>query len=507
MSTKKGAPLWGRLFFILSWLVLSAPVSASDQPAKSEQRQNIIVVMADDHAQWALGAYGLDQIETPNIDWLAEQGILFENAMSSAPVCSPSRASFYTGKLPSQHGVHDFLSENADFDANWLDGEKLLSERLVEEGYRTALFGKWHATTNSKIPQPGFDRWLSYDPYKAGWEAQYNHTGPVSFSSDGEELDFRGTQSWFLTTEAIRFIDKPSPKPFFISLNFTEPHFPFKGLPERLADRYRAVANEIVKAGGSSDILSRGPHTRTPDDHIEQLAQYLAAVNLIDDQVGRLLDALQGRGLLDETLVVYTSDHGLLVGQYGLYGKTNATNIPNFYEETIRIPLIVFGPDKSIRGMQSRSEFVDLLDLHVTIMDYATAGRISHSTYGPGDSLRPLLNGERETNWRSVQNAERGNARMIIDGRWKLVRIYQQDANKLPVDNWYDLSHPLGERHSIDWVPEQVRDRLTTQLESFFKKYETPEHTGRRIWEQPPPNQRMVDDFVCGFMGCTDPNR
>ena len=496
MSNVTGAPKWGRLFFVLGFFILSLAASANDESGQEEQQKNIIVVMADDHAQWALGAYGLEQIKTPNIDWLAEQGVLFENAMSPAPVCSPARASFYTGKMPSQHGVHDFLSEQADFDANWLDGEKLLSERLVVEGYRTGLFGKWHATTNSKPPQPGFDRWLSYDPFKAGWEAQYNHTGPVSFSSDGEELDFHGTQSWFLTTEAIRFIDQPSSKPFFISLNFTEPHAPFSGLPERLADRYRSVATEIVKVGGSSDLASRGPHTRTPENHIEQLAQYLAAVNLIDDQVGRLLDALQGRDLLDETLVVYTSDHGLLVGQYGLYGKTNATNTPNFYEETIRIPLIVFGPDKSIRGMQSRSEFVDLLDLHVTIMDYATDGRVSHSTYGPGDSLRPLLNGERETNWRSVQNAERGNARMITDGRWKLVRVYQRNPDESPIDNWYDLAHPLGERHSIDWVPTAVRDRLTIQLEKFFKKYETLEHTGRRIWEQPPPNARMRDDLM-----------
>jgi arylsulfatase A-like enzyme len=119
--------------------------------------------MADDHAQWALGAYGLEQIDTPNIDFLAEQGVLFTNAMSPAPVCSSARASFYTGKMPSQHGVHDFLSESAEYDANWLAGQTLLSERLQEHGYRSGLFGKWHATTDSKPPQPGFDRWLSYD--------------------------------------------------------------------------------------------------------------------------------------------------------------------------------------------------------------------------------------------------------------------------------------------------------------------------------------------------------
>ncbi len=487
----KGAPVRERLFFI-SILLAAAPGVAIAQSAASP---NIVVVMADDHAQWALGAYGLEQIETPNIDWLADQGVLFENAMSPAPVCSAARASFYTGKMPSQHGVHDFLSEQEEYDANWLAGETLLSERLSEAGYRTGLFGKWHATTNSKPPQPGFERWLSYDSYKAGWQNQYVHSGTVSFSSDGEEATYTGVQARFLTEAAIRFIDEESDKPFFISLNFTEPHAPFAGLPERLVSQYRPVANDIVRAGGSSELADRGSHTTTPQDHVEQLAQYLAAVSLLDEQVGRLLDALQGRDLMNETLVVYTSDHGLLVGQYGLYGKTNATNPPNFYEETIRIPLIVYGSDKGFRKAQSRAELVDLVDLHATIMDVATQGRVAAADYGPGRSMRTLLQGERATDWRTLQFAERGNVRMVTDGRWKLVRRYRRDAEQTPLDTWYDLAHPFGERHAADLPPASVRGRLMSELERFFSRYETAEHSGRRIWDQPPPNARMRDDL------------
>lgn len=494
MKANKGAPYRGRLFFVLVVLVpLLSPVQSGN--AQSAARPNIVVVMADDHAQWALGAYGLDQIDTPNIDWLADQGVLFENAMTPAPVCSAARASFYTGKMPSQHGVHDFLSESPEFDANWLAGEKLLSERLQDAGYRTGLFGKWHATTDSKAPQPGFDRWLSYDSLSAGWENQYLRSGTVKFSSDGEQLQYTGVQARYLTEEAIRFIDDPSPKPFFISLNFTEPHAPFVGLPERLVTRYRPVANDIIKAGGTSDMADRGPATTTPGDHVEQLAQYLAAVSLIDDQVGRLLDALQGRQLLDNTLLVYTSDHGLLVGQYGLYGKTNATNPPNFYEETIRIPLIVHAPGDRFRPSQGRSEFVDLMDLHATVIDYATGGRVSESAYGPGRSMRKLVEGERNTGWRTVQFSERGNARMVTDGRWKLVRNYPRDPEDGPTDVWYDLAHPFAERHAADAPRQPLRDRLIAELERFFAKYETPEHTGRKIWDQPPPNARYRRDM------------
>ena len=187
MKAIEGAPATGRLFICLC-LAVSLLSAVARSEARADAPPNIIVVMADDHAQWALGAYGLAELDTPNIDWLARQGVLFENAMTPAPVCSAARASFYTGKMPSQHGVHDFLSERPEFDANWLAGEKLLSERLADAGYRTGLFGKWHATTDSRPPQPGFDRWLSYDPYTAGWQNQYVHSGKVSFSSDGEEL-------------------------------------------------------------------------------------------------------------------------------------------------------------------------------------------------------------------------------------------------------------------------------------------------------------------------------
>jgi arylsulfatase A-like enzyme len=492
----KGAPIRERLFLFASLVALSPAVTQGNPDAASvaPRPPNIVVIMADDHAQWATGAYGLDAIDTPNIDWLAEQGVLFENAMSPAPVCSPARASFHTGKMPSQHGVHDFLSERADFDADWLAGETLLAERLQAAGYRTGLFGKWHATTDSKPPQRGFDRWLSYDPLRTGYQSQYVHTGTVGFSDQGVELDFTGTQAWYLTNEAIRFVDDADGQPFFVSLNFTQPHGPFAGLPQRLVDRYREAAKSLVRAGGASDLPDRGANNRAPDDHSEQLAQYLAAVSLVDEQVGRVLDALQGRSLLEQTLVVYTSDHGLLVGQYGLYGKANATDPPNFYEETIRIPLAVHAPGAGLRDRQTRREFVDLIDLHATILDFATLGQ-AQADYGPGRSLRALLEGRRQAGWRQLQFAERGQYRMVTDGRWKLVREYARDPRQAPVDAWYDLTHPFGERQAVDPPRAPVRDQLGSALQRFFEQYETPEHTGRRIWDQPAPNARMRDDL------------
>jgi choline-sulfatase len=464
-------------------------------PDKQAERPNIIVIMADDHGQWAMGAYGLKYIQTPNLDWLAQNGVLFKNAMSVAPVCSPARASFYTGKMPSQHGVHDFLSEQEEFNANWLKGEKLLSQWLQESGYRTALLGKWHATTDSAVVQRGFDRWLSYDARRAGWQNQYQHAGTVYFSDDGKPLAQTGVQGRFLTEEAIKFIDKPDPRPFYISLNFVEPHFPFAGLPERLVSKYRAIAQKVYRAGDASDLPARMAGNLVPEDHEEKLAQYLAAVSLIDDQVGRLMDALQGRDALKNTIVIYVADHGLLVGQYGLYGKTNATAPANFYEDTIRIPLIFYGPKRFMRPRQTRNEMVSLIDVHTTVRDFASGGKEKISDYGPGHSLVPLLKGKRLTGWRRFNFAERGNLRMITNGNWKLVRRYQRDETAPPIDTWYDLASPMKERHSTVPPRPALAQKLGNALEKFFKRYETSEHTGRRIWDQPYPNSRVKKEM------------
>jgi len=485
-------PLFNKFIgtFVASiWMFMGA---ASAQETSAQP--NILVIMSDDQAQWTVGAYADTIVRTPHLDRLAENGVVFANAMSSAPVCSPSRASLYTGKIPSAHGVHDFLSEAPEFNADWLAGETLLSEHMQSSGYKTAMIGKWHATTDSTIPQRGYDHWLSYDSYVEGWQNQYLHSGTVHFSRNGEAVKHKGVQAEFLTKEAIKFIDTVQDSdgndPFFINLNYVEPHFPFSGLPERLVKRYRGKADKIIRAGGMSDMPEMAERTLVPDDHAEKLAQYLAAVTLLDEQVGDLMKALKRRGLLANTLVVYVSDHGLLMGRYGVYGKTNATSQPNFYEETIRIPLIVSGPEKFVRGRQTRTEFVDLVDLHSTIKDYSNTGVRD----GTGQSFRPLLEGERKTDWRSYQFAERGASRMITDGHWKLVRRYSF-GNAMPEDRWYDLSHPMGEIRATEPPRMALRQKLSRALDAYFRAHETTSFSGRRIWDQHPPNGRVKSEI------------
>ncbi|MEO0508645.1 MAG: sulfatase-like hydrolase/transferase [Verrucomicrobiota bacterium] len=465
----------------LLWLSI-AVCSGAFSWANGETPLNIIVMMSDDQGKWALGAYD-KRIHTPNLDFLAETGVRFDQAISPVPVCSAARASFFTGKMPSQHGVHDFLSEDFAREEGWLAGETLLSEQLQDAGYRVGLFGKWHADNNGHRPVRGFDGWLSYDQRNAPWINQYLHAGTVHFSRDGVAEAYTGVQAHYLTDNAIDFIDEDSGKPFAVFLNYVEPHFPFEDLPERLVERYRPIAKDIVASGGNSSLRRPKMAGEIITNHTEQLAQYLAAVSLLDEQVGRILDALQGRHLDRNTVVVFTSDHGHLTGQYGLYGKGNASIPQNLYQESIDIPMIVGGGAALGQSGQVREEFVTLCDLHATLLNLAYGETVE--TLGPGQSLLPLIEGKRP-DWRRHQYAEYGNARMVHNGRWKLTTLYREDGSFEEV--WYDLVHPLGERFESAAPSDAIQMTLRQKRDHFFSVYEIDSKSGRNIWSLPQHN-------------------
>jgi arylsulfatase A-like enzyme len=470
---------------LVCYLLTSLITSAQDAPP------NIVLIMADDHGRWATSVYGDKRIRTPNLDYLAKNGVVFNAASSPAPVCSPARASFFTGKLPSQHGVHDFLSEDSPYDQNtYLVGETLLSEKLQSVGYAVGLFGKWHASEKSHLPKRGFDQWISYDQRETNWMNQYLHAGEVHFSINGKAVRKTETQAWYLTEQALAFVDTLQTQPFFLCMTYVEPHFPFADLPERTVDTYRSFAQEIVPYGDTSWPGRSTSNEENVPEHEEWVAQYLAAVTLLDEQIGRMLDGLQARDMLENTIFIYTSDHGHMTGQYGLYGKANASRPHNLTEETLNIPLIISGPKGLIRPGQVRSEFVNLCDLHETIVDYANFSydRPTPPPQGPGKSLIQILSGQRIPDWREYQFAEYGNARSVSNGHWKLIRYYAQSRSDPPVDQWFDLSNPRGERAPSAQPSEATQAIFVAELESFFAQYETEAHSGKTVWNQGPFN-------------------
>ena len=474
--------------------IASSSTALANEQFEGVQQPNFLMIMVDDMGSWALGVHN-PLIETPNLDYLAETGIRFDNGYTPAPVSSAARASFFTGKMPSQHGIYDFIAENPKYNNDFLEGEELLQEKLKDYGYRTALIGKWHIDYESTNPKTGFDKWLSYDSLNSPPLEKYRHTGTVSFSRDGKPFKQTGIQAQFLTKETIDFIDQDGDKPFFISLNYIEPHAPLIGLPERLVKKYRPVARKIIAAGGNSALDAMQAVNETPADHEEQLSQHLAAVTLLDEQVGTILNELEGRGLLENTIISFVGDNGLMVGQYGLYGKVNASFPYNYYDETVRVPFIVSAPKSMMWQGQVRNEFVDNIDLHATIIDYASGGKDS-ADYGPGKSMRALFEGGRPRDWKEFQISERGNSRMITNGHWKLVRYYT-DAKGTIMDHWYDLSSPMKETILSTPPGKELKERMISELDEFFSVYTDSRFDGKKMWEMKNINfmtQKIKDD-------------
>ena len=460
------------------------------ETSTSIQTPNIIMVMADDHAQWANGLYGHSEIKTPNLETLANSGLTFSNAYAVSPVCSPSRASFFTGRMPSQHGVHDFLSETSEYDHGWLKEETFISQWLQQAGYNTGLVGKWHATTNSAVPQRGFDYWYSYDVNPAGWSNQYNHQGEIHFTDQGVPEKYVGFQSSKLTDKAIEFMEGNSnDKPFFLFMGYVDTHAPFAGLPDSLVNKYRNGNFTDIPRGESSIHPPRSEANTIPENHLEQLAQYYAGVEWMDYQLGRLMSYLKSRDDYENTMIIYTSDHGHLNGHHGLYGKGNATGPQNFFEETINVPLLVSWPER-INSTKTKVKIpINNCDLFQTIIEIAGVDLTKEQKLrinSPGKNFIPFIAGKTKA-WTSFKISELGNARMISNDEFKFIRRYPLLSYNHG-DELYNLNLDPRETRNIISTNQDQASLLDNKLEEFFSLYSEPKHTGTNLKDQSPAN-------------------
>ncbi len=199
---------------------------------------NILIVLGEDHGQWAVGSYGNREIRTPTLDYLASSGIQMDNAFTTTPVCSPGRACLLTGRLASQHGIHDYLDlTNPETHLYpWLKDEITLSELLADAGYQTGLSGKWHLGDDVK-PQSGFQFWFSLSG-----DYPIEHGGPYRYSDQGQTKTITGYKTQIVTDQAIRFLrDRDANKPFFLFVSYTAAHSPWNRHPERIVEQYRVL--------------------------------------------------------------------------------------------------------------------------------------------------------------------------------------------------------------------------------------------------------------------------
>ncbi len=445
----------------------------------TQRQPNILLFVTDDHGQWASGPYGNEEVVTPNLDRLAESGVVMENAFTPTPVCSAARASLLTGLTPSQHGVHDYIAMAFDR-GPWLAGERTLPQLLQEAGFRTGLAGKWHAG-NEDEPAPGFDFWFG-----VGSAYPLLHEGKRDFCNQGRMEAFCGYTDEIIAGQATRFVEEDDERPFFLLVGPTATHGPWSGHPERLVSLYRDATFGDIPVGESYAFGKQALESLSVDRGREReaQAQYYAAVSHVDEIVGRLLEAVDRAGKLSDTLVVYTSDHGLNCGHHGIWGKGNGTRPLNMVEESIRVPMILKWPGALRAGMRCR-ELVDHLDLFQTL---AAAGQAKLPPGGDyaGRSMLPLFVEQKGgASWREVQFGEYGTVRMARTRRYKLVQRHTGGPDEL-----FDLEADPRECHNLisSSSHRAVRSELSCLIETRFSRYSRPGKSGKLGTELPKYN-------------------
>ncbi len=368
---------------------------------------NVVVLLCDDLGYGDLGSFGHPHIKTPNLDKLAAGGIRLTDCYAASAVCSSSRAGLLTGRNPNRDGIYDWLPGGIPV---YLSAEvPSIASTLRGAGYQTALVGKWHLNglfNNPQQPQPdayGFDHWMATQN-----NAAPSHKQPGNFIRNGEavgKLDGYSCQE--VANEAIRWIDRASrDKPFLMQVCFHEPHEPIAS-PKELVDSYRGVAEN------------------------EKQAEYFANVTNMDAAVGRIVQYLREESLLENTLVVFTSDNGPetlrryggAARSYGTTGGLRAMKL-HIYEGGIRVPGIIHWPAK-IKAARTDSTPVSAVDLLPTLRELVGAA-IEDAPAVDGTSLLGWLDGgerlERQTPLYWFYYRALTPPRFAVrSGRWKLL--------------------------------------------------------------------------------------
>ncbi len=455
----------GLLASLMAGFVWSAPAPAA---VPDEPRPNVVFLYTDDQARWALGAYGNAEIRTPNLDRLARQGALFRNAFTTTPVCSPSRAAMFASRYPTQLGIDDWINPNTEPDLGVAPATIGWPELLKANGYATALFGKWHLGTRDEFhpTRQGYDRFF-------GFRDGGNRPIDPRLEVEGQVRQLEGSLPDLLVDQGLAFVESNRDRPFLLSVHFRAPHAPYAPVPEIDSAPYRDLDPSIPEFPG----LQR--------ERVKKLTrEYYASISSVDRNIGRLLEKLDALGLSKKTIVIFTSDHGYMIGHHGLWHKGNATWLvegqqgrrPNMFEEAIRVPLIVRWPGMIEPGRQLDRVVVNI-DLFPTILDLVGLG-VPENLGIAGQSVAPLLVGEQpdappaaDAAYFGQYNMHHGDVarmRMIRTPAWKLVRHFEPEG----VDELYHLAEDPGEtrnlaasaehRNQFEALDGRLRDWMTS---------------------------------------------
>ena len=465
-----------------------------------KSRKNIVLLMADQHQADMMGCAGDPFAQTPNIDKLAAQGTRFERAYCQGPLCMPARASLVTERFVRDHGVFENFSELPS-------GMPTFLQRLRESGYHTCEIGKMHLWAHGLVnvtrasqmsvylSELGFSEPIEtvgklasarydtpYTDYLAErnlLEAYRDFVRPRLHTGDG------GTRAWDASPgpagaddyvdvwhgeRAAKWIkDYRSEKPFLLWLGFPGPHDPYDA-PVSARARFANNSPPMPRSRSLPQLPAEGPlrfflqwlfrysdsETMT-DEAIEAMRlAYYANIALIDDAVGHIVAALEETGRLDDTWIVYTSDHGELMGEHRMIAKMV------FFEQAVRVPLIICPPGGGKAKVETAP--VQLMDLAATFRDVAGAGAVANSE---AHSLRPVVEGDARPFRQEVIVSENFGFAMFLKDKHKLV-VYEDDVEPA---QFFDLTRDPTEDHNLIDDPAYasvIAEIMQTHVRPFF---------------------------------------
>ncbi len=459
-----------QMHLILILLVSVVSFQWNINAANGKSKPNVLFIVCDD-LNCDLSCYGHPQVKSPNLDRLAERGVRFENTYCQYPLCGPSRASFMTGLYPDQ----TLVRRNAIYIREHIPNVKTIPQMFRDNGYFATRIGKmYHYNVPKHIGTSGHD-----DPYS--WNYTIN---PRGRDVDDEDFifslrpgSFGGTLSWLAAEgtdeeqtdgiaagEAIQLLTQyaKEKRQFFLAVGLYRPHTPFVA-PKKYFDLYptREIKVPQVPSGyyenlpkpARQSITRKKDQLNLPDELARQAIQaYYASITFADAQIGRILDTLDDSGLAENTVVLFTSDHGYHMGEHGHWQKTT------LFENAARVPLIIAGPGVTAIGQTVKSP-VEMVDIYPTLAELCG---VQPPRYVQGVSLVPAL---KDSNAMPRQSAftQFGSGYSIRTSRYRYTHWGTDGSGGAEL---YDHQSDPGEMNNLVDVPEQSNrvQRLSTQL-------------------------------------------
>ncbi|MDQ6678839.1 MAG: sulfatase-like hydrolase/transferase [Acidobacteriota bacterium] len=472
----------------------------AQRPAPAGPRPNILHIMSDQH-QWAcIANRGL--CNTPNLNRLVKEGMLFERSYTPSAVCCPARAMILSGAYHWHNGVFNQIHSAPSVHRDMFPDVVLYSNRLKDAGYRMGYTGKWHASWTRCPADFGYEmagvggcdpavlRKYDLNPDKVEQRkgqlrrhplkmVQWPGDRPVAewgYSEGAEEQ----THAWEVAEMAIRMMGRfaKDTKPWILETHFVDPHDPYFPLKKYL-DRYDPKSIPVPESFRDTFAGKPGMHARessiwgdmSEDDYRQSRACYYASIEQLDTQIGRLLDALDHTGQVQNTMVVFTTDHGDMCGNHKMWIKGW---IP--YEETYRIPMVIRWPGHIQAGSVSKH----LVQTHDLGHTYAAAAGAKPLPYADGSVLQPLFANPATPAWTDQIMCAYYGGEFLYTQRIAITQRFKYVFNGFDIDELYDLEHDPEEMHNAIADPayskytDDMRARLYEMMNQFEDPYGTP---------------------------------